>query len=180
MLAAAVAEFRQLAEPWGLAFALLSQGGALLFRDRADEAVPLLEESVALARSARTEVFLGNALVNLGLAYAGRGDVDGASRVLREALAHAGTVGSRETTARALDGLAAVAVAAGDAEGAARLTGAAEGIRRSIGAAVFPTDQTACARTRSAITHLLGEADSAARIEAEARRPPEDLLTARW
>jgi len=180
MLAGAVADFRQLDDQWGLAFALLSLGGTLLLRDDPEGAVPLLEESVAVARTVRTDIVLGNALVNLGLAHTARGDLDGAHRVLEEALEQGHALDSRETTARALDGLAAVAVAAGKSKRAARLAGAAEGIRRSVGAAVFPTDQTAWARTRSALAHRLGEADGAARIDAEARRPLEDLLTTRW
>ncbi|SDY90535.1 Predicted ATPase [Geodermatophilus africanus] len=180
MLAAAVADFRQLDDRWGLAFALLFLGGALLLRDNPEEAVPVLEESVAVARTCPTEIVLDNALVNLGLAHIARGNLDEADRVLREALEQGRALDSRETSARALDGLAAVAVAAGNSKRAARLAGAAEGIRRSVGAAVFPTDETIWARTRSALADRLGEADSAARIEAEARRPLEDLLTARW
>ena len=180
MLAAAVADFRQLNDRWGLAFALLFLGGALLLRDKPEEAVPVLEESVAVAQTGPTEIVLDNALVNLGLAHIARGNLDEADRVLQEALKQGRALDSRETTARALDGLAAVTVARGDIERAARLTGAAEGIRRSVGAAVFPTDQTTCARTRSALADRLGEADSAARIEAEARRPLQDLLSARW
>jgi len=180
LLAAAVVDLRELDDQWGLAFALLSLGGSPLLRDDPEDAVPLLEEGIALARTARNQVLLGRALVNLGLAYTARGDVDGANRVLREALGHARIVDSRETIARALDGLAAAAVAAGNPERAARLAGAAEGIRRSVGAAVFPTDQTPWAHTRSALADRLGEADSTARIDAEARRPLNDLLTARW
>ena len=180
MLAAAVADFRQLDDQWGLAFALLSLGGTLLLRGDPEGAVPLLEESVAVARTVRTDIVLGNALVNLGLAHIARGDLDMALRVLEEALEQGHALDSRETTARALDGLAGVAVAAGKSKRAARLAGAAEGIRRSVGAAVFPTDQTAWARTRSALAHRLGEADCVARIDAEARRPLEDLLTTRW
>jgi tetratricopeptide (TPR) repeat protein len=179
MLAAAAADFRQLDDRWGLAFALLSLGGLILLRDP-EGAVPVLEESVAVARTVPTEIVLDNALVNLGLAHTAQGDLDAADRVLQEALKQGRALDSRETTARALDGLAAVTVARGDVERAARLAGAAEGIRRSVGAAVFPTDQTTCARTRSALAARLGEANSAARIEAEARRPLQDLLTTRW
>ncbi|MGY1701564.1 DUF4062 domain-containing protein [Geodermatophilus sp. SYSU D00766] len=179
MLRAAVADLRRLDDRWGLAFALLFLGAALLLRDDPGEAVPVLEESVAVARTVPTEIVLGNALVNLGLAHTARGDLDEAGRVLGDALEQGRALDSRETSARALDGLAAVAVEAGDPERAARLTGAAEGVRRSVGAAVFPTDRTTWAHTRSALADRLGEADSAARIEAEARRPLEDLLTVR-
>ncbi|MGY1670808.1 ATP-binding protein [Geodermatophilus sp. SYSU D00710] len=180
LLEAAVAALRELGDRWGLAFALLSLGGAKLLRDLPDDAVPLLEESAALARTAGTDVFLGNALVNLGLAHTARGDLDTAHRVLSEALERSRSMDSRETTARALDGMAAEAVAAGEPERAARLTGAADGIRRSIGADVFPPDRTGWVRTRAALAERLGAADSAALIHAEADRPVRDLLTERW
>jgi tetratricopeptide (TPR) repeat protein len=180
LLAGAVADFRALAEAWGLTFALLSLGGALLFRGAAEQAVPLLEESVMLARSAGSEVFLGNALVNLGKAYESQDDRDSADRALREALQHAANIGSHETTARALDALAALAVADGNPDRAAQLLGAAEGIRRSAAAAIFPTDRAPTTRTRAAVADLLGEAESTARIEAEARRPLADLLATPW
>jgi predicted ATPase len=180
MLAGAVADFRALSDAWGLTFALLSLGGALLFRGAAAEAVPLLEESVTLARSAGSAVFLGNALVNLGRAFESQDHRGAADRVLREALQHAANLGSHETTARALDGLAAIAVADGNPQRAAQLLGAAEGIRRSAAAAIFPTDRASTIRTRAAVASLLGEAESTARIEAEARRPLADLLATPW
>jgi tetratricopeptide (TPR) repeat protein len=180
LLEGAVAAFRELGDRWGLAFALLSLGGAKLFRDLPDEAVPLLEESVALARTAGTEGLLGNALVNLGLAHTVRGDLDKARRVLTQALERSRAMDSRETTARALDGLAGVTVAAGEPERAARLAGAAEGIRRSIGADVLPPDRSSWVRIRSGLAERLGPAESTARIDAEARRPVRDLLAERW
>src|SRR3712207_2288443 len=180
LLEGAVATLRELGDRWGLAFALLSLGGAKLFRDLPDEAVPLLEESVALARSAGTEVVLGNALVNLGLAHIARGDVDTAHRVLTEAFERSRAVDSRETTVRALAGLAAGTVAAGEPERAARPAGAAGGIRRSIGADVFPPDRTRWVHTRFVLAERLGPAESTARIDAEARRPVRDLLAERW
>jgi predicted ATPase len=180
LLEETVVAFRELDDRWGLAFALLSLGGAKLFRDLPDEAVPLLEESVALARTAGTEVFLGDALVNLGLAHTARGDLDAAHRALAEALEHSRVMDSLETTARALDGLAAVAVAASEPERATRLTGAAEGLRRSIGADVFPPDRPSWAHTRSVLAEQLGSAESAASIDGEAHRPVADLLAERW
>ncbi len=180
LLHGAVRDFRELGDPWGLAFALLSLGGAKLFRDLPDEAVPLLEESVALARTAGTAVFFGNALVNLGLAHTARGDFDAAHRVLGEALERSRVMQTRETTARALDGLAAVAVATGEPERATRLAGAAEGIRRSLGADVFPPDRISWARTRALLDERLGPTARAERITSEAHRPVAELLAERW
>ena len=78
LLTDAAKTFRDLDDQWGLAFALLNLGGAVLLRDRYAEAVPHLEESVELARAVKAEVFLSNALINLGLARPGLGDLESA------------------------------------------------------------------------------------------------------
>jgi hypothetical protein len=65
----AVTIFRQLDDPWGLAFSLLSLGGALLLHHKYADAVPYLEESVRLARAMKADIFLSNALINLGLVH---------------------------------------------------------------------------------------------------------------
>jgi predicted ATPase len=176
MLADAVTAFRELRDPWGLTFALFSLGGALLFRDRFEDAVPLLEESVEAARAANTPLFLGNALVNLGWAYAGLGELDAAVSALHESLEHATAMDNRETTARSLEALAAVALAAGSPDRGALLFGAAEGVRRSIGASVWGADRASHDRTRDALRTQLGDGHASNRIEAGTRLPLDDVL----
>jgi tetratricopeptide (TPR) repeat protein len=176
MLRRATAEFRRLHDGWGLSFALLSLGGAALFRDRFDDAVPLLEEGVDVARSAGTSVFLSHALVNLGLAYAGLGRLDAAEAALRDAITAAAALDSRETTARALDALAAVALAAGDPDRGALLSGTAERVRRSVGATVWTTDRPLHRRTQDTLAAELGGARARERIEAGTRLTPEEAL----
>jgi tetratricopeptide (TPR) repeat protein len=176
MLRRALTVFRELDDPWGLAFALLSLGGALLLRNRFDDAVPLLEESVAVARAAEAKVFLSNALVNLGWAYAGLGDLDTAALALRESLEQATASDNRESTARVLEALAAVTLAAGNPDHAALLFGAAEGVRRSIGAAVWGADRGSHERTREALRVQLGEVAAAERTATGERLPLAEVL----
>jgi hypothetical protein len=72
-LAQAADMFRELDDEWGLAFASMNLGGALLLHHRYRDAIPHLEESIPLARAVRAEVFLSNALINLTLLGAGEG-----------------------------------------------------------------------------------------------------------
>jgi predicted ATPase len=164
LLTDAARTFRDLDDQWGLAFTLLNLGGALLLHGRYSEAVPHLEDSVVLARAVKAEVFLSNALINLGLARLGLGDLDSARGLLGESVKHAAALdNTRESLARALDALAAVAVAADDLEQGATLLGAAEGVRRSIGAVLWVTDRSRHADTE---TRLRGRLSDSAYTEA--------------
>lgn len=176
MLQQSVDEFRELHDDWGLAFALLALGGAFLLQNRFAEAVPPLEESVRVSKTAATQVFLTNAEVNLGMAYVGLGDLDAADTVLREALRHAEDAASREAIARALEGLAAVAVSRGDAPQAVRLMGAAEAVRRSIAATVWRTDRRRHAQTISDLRAILGTAATDEALDAAARASLPDRV----
>ena len=126
MLARAADTFRELDDQWGLAFASLNLGGALLLHHRYTEAIPHLEESLPHAREVKAEVFLSNALINLGWVHHWLGDVEAARARLREAIMHAAAPDNRESLGRALEALAAVAVTADDPELAATMFGAAE------------------------------------------------------
>lgn len=158
MLRTATASFRDLRDPWGLAFALLSLGGALVLRERFAEAEPLLTESVAVARSADAAVFTSNALINLGGARMKLGKIRAAATALREALELAAATDERESIARALDALAAVAVTSADPDRGALLVGAAERVRSSIGARVWVADQASLKETLAPLTTSLAPA----------------------
>jgi len=157
LLARAVTIFRQLDDPWGLAFSLLSLGGALLLHHKYADAVPYLGESVRLARAMKADIFLSNALINLGLVHHRLGDLESARARLLESVEHASAVDDRQSLARALDALAAVADAAGDPEHGATLLGAAEGARRSIGASVWMTDRESHDDTAARLRTALGD-----------------------
>ena len=85
------------------------------------------------------------------------GDLDSAARPLGEALDRAVALHNRESLARALEALAVVADTVGDPAHGATLFGAAEGVRRSIGATVWRTDRASHARTEERLQTALGE-----------------------
>ena len=175
-LARAADTFRELDDGWGIAFALLNLGGALLLHHRYGEAIPHLEESVQLARSVRAEVFLSNALVNLGLAHFRLGDLESARARLREAVQHAAVPDNRESLARALDALAAVADAEGEPELGATLLGAGKGVRNSIGAGVWMTDRASHDETTARLQARLGDPAYTAAIDRGRGLTLEELL----
>ena len=162
LLARAADTFRELDDQWGLAFASLNLGGALLLHHRYADAIPHLEECIPLARAVKAEVFLSNALINLGWVHHWLGDVEAARARLREAVKHAAVPDNRESLGRALEALAAVAVKAGDPELAATLFGAADGVRRSIGAGVWMTDRASHDQTAAQLRTQLGDTAYAA------------------
>jgi tetratricopeptide (TPR) repeat protein len=140
LLAQAADTFRELDDQWGLAFASLNLGGALLQHHRYADAIPHLEEALEHVRAVKAEVFLSNALINLGWVYHWLGDLKAALAQLREAVKRAAVPDNRESLGRALEALAAVDVAAGHPKLAATLFGAADRVRRSIGAGGAPTE----------------------------------------
>jgi predicted ATPase len=156
-LAQAADMFRELDDGWGLAFASMNLGGALLLHHRYREAIPHLEESIPLARAVKAEVFLSNALINLGLAHLDLGDLESARERLRESVQHAAVPDNRESLARALDALAAVAKTAGNPELGATLLGAGEGVRSSIGVGVWMTDRVRHVETAARLRARLGD-----------------------
>ncbi len=157
LLARAAETFRELDDRWGLAFALLSIGGALLLHHRYVEAIPPLEEGVQLARAVKADIFLSNALINLAWVHHRLGDLESAQRRLRESVHHAAALDNRESLARALDALAAVADTAGDPELGAAMLGAGESVRRSIGAGVWMTDRASHNETAARLRTALGD-----------------------
>jgi predicted ATPase len=162
LLTQAADTFRELDDQWGLAFASLNLGGALLLHHRYADAIPHLEESLVHARAVKAEVFLSNALINLGWAHHWLGDVEAARARLREAVKHAAVPDNRESLGRALEALAAVSVTAGDPELAATLFGAADGVRRSIGAGVWMTDRASHDQTAAELQTKLADTAYAA------------------
>ena len=65
---------------------------------------------------------------------------------------------NRESLGRALEALAAVTLTAGEPELAATLFGAADGVRRSIGAGVWMTDRASHDQTAAQLRTQLGDA----------------------
>jgi tetratricopeptide (TPR) repeat protein len=160
----AVDVLRQRGREWERAFALFGLGRILVVQGRYAEAVPLLEEGVRLNPSPDPHLLLSYGVVNLGWARLGLGDPDGARDAFRRAFTEAGR-GDRQISARALDALAAVAAQEHHPRYGALLTGAAEGIRRSIGVGVWVTDTDSHDRTVEALRAALGEDAYQAAVE---------------
>ena len=171
-LAQAADTFRELDDRWGLAFASMNLGGALLLHHRYREAIPHLEESIPLARAVKAEVFLSNALINLGLAHLRLGDLESARERLRESVQHAAVPDNRESLARALDALAEVAETAGNPELGATMLGAGEGVRSSIGVGVWMTDRVSHDETAARLRARLGDPAYAAATDRGRRSHP--------
>ena len=165
LLAQAVNTFHELDDQWGLAFASLNLGDALLQHHRYADAIPHLEESLQHARAVKAEVFLSNALINLGWVHHWLGDVEAARARLREAVKHAAVPDNRESLGRALEAMAAVSITAGDPELAATLFGAADGVRRSIGAGVWMTDRASHDQTAAELQAKLGDTAYTAAVD---------------
>ena len=72
---------------------------------------------------------------------------------------------NKESLGRALEALAAVAVAAGDPESAGTLFGAADGVRRAIGAGVWVTGRADHDETAAQLRTQLGETAYAAALD---------------
>ena len=176
LLAQAADAFRELDDQWGLAFASLNLGGALLLHHRYADAIPHLEESLQHARAVKADVFLSNALINLGWVHQRLGDLEAARAPLREAVEHAAVPDNRESLGRALEALAAVSVTAGEPELAATLFGAADGVRRSIGAGIWMTDRASHDQTAEQLRTQLGDTAYTAATDRGRRLTVDEVL----
>nr|CAA9265327.1 hypothetical protein AVDCRST_MAG63-2647 [uncultured Armatimonadetes bacterium] len=142
--------FREYADVWGVAWTLNNMGNVAWHRGDVVRARALYEESLALKRELGDPYGLADSLGNLALAASGQGDHTTARALYQESLTIWRDLGDRRGVAAALEGLAGLEAAkeagsAGDAPGsaaerAACLAGAAEALRRSIGARLSPSD----------------------------------------
>ena len=155
-LQCAVALSEPLGHVWTSAYATVGYGSVLVALDRPAEALPLLEASVAHARATGTEVLLSFSLIYLGRAHLALGNLNQARTVLHEALERAARMESRDPAARTLEALAGLELSVDDFERAAVLFGAAEAVRRSIGAPVWRSDLADHDRTERVLRERLG------------------------
>jgi predicted ATPase len=137
----AVTTVRARGDSWATAFALFALGRVILMDGRADQAVPLLEESAERAVALTSHTLQAFALINLCWARLSLPDIDGAKEAAMHALEQSEQMDNRDGIARALEALAGVALAREEMMKAATLFGGAEAIRRSIGGAVWVPDR---------------------------------------
>ncbi|HST67514.1 MAG TPA: DUF4062 domain-containing protein [Mycobacteriales bacterium] len=175
----AVATFRELADDWGLAFALSARGQLALLAGDAAAATRLHTEGLAAAERIGSDHLRAQLLDLLGADAAGGGDLAGAwSRFAEAAGVHAALL-DQEGSAYCLDGFAALALVGGDPELAAEIQGAAGHAREVVGVAVWPGMRPLADAMTAAVDGALGAGAAAARARGAARRIPEALDWAR-
>ncbi|SFM70351.1 Predicted ATPase [Streptomyces sp. cf124] len=123
----------------------------LVSRGRADEAIPLCAEAVALCEAHGEQWARSWALRTLALAHWSAGQYDRAAEHARACLRLPYTVSQHQSLARTLDLLAAAEALAGDAERAGVLRGAVDRIWHDIGG--NPMDDHRPGRPRAAEHH---------------------------
>jgi hypothetical protein len=119
-------------EKRGVALTLLNLGALTLREGHAEQAVPLYEESLTLAREVGLVPHTAWALAGLAAVYQGAGEP---AVPLQESLQLAQDLHDRYTIAECLSGLASVAADRTELPRAARLWGAAERLHQLLGAA---------------------------------------------
>jgi predicted ATPase/DNA-binding SARP family transcriptional activator len=134
--------WRELGETRSLAITLENLGCIAIAQDRLDDAARLLAESVALARAAGSERTIAGALSARARALVLLGELEDAAALLEESSGIGLALAEPHAIADALDGFVGLAAVGGDAERSAVLSGAADAVWDSIGAA-RPLDQSA-------------------------------------
>lgn len=140
LLDAALATFRERGVAWQVGYALLGKGRVLMMQGRAAEALAAQEEGAARMRRTGELMIRSLTLLNLGWGSLVAGRVERAAEVLAEALGVLASLQNREGLARALEAIAAISARRGNAARGALLLGAAEGVRRIVGARPLPLD----------------------------------------
>jgi tetratricopeptide (TPR) repeat protein len=141
-----------------VAFAKGALARVLLSAGQSRDALEMLEPVIAEIRQIGERHLLALGLLNLGWARLGVGQVADAITALNEALHLTASLGNRVDTARVLEAMAAAAVAAGEAERGALLYGAAEGVRRAIGAEVWLNDRVSSERVGAGLRAAMSAA----------------------
>ncbi len=163
-----LALYRELASKDGLARSLNRLGD--LARCAADytRAEAFYTESLALYRQIGLTPFIAGALHNLGYVEHQRGNAVAATTRFQESLRLFKDIGDKKGIAECLMGVAGVIDAQGQPRRAARLFGAAEAVRESVGAILWPANRIEYHRTLAALRAQLDE-DALAAAWAEGR-----------
>jgi predicted ATPase/class 3 adenylate cyclase len=156
-IADAVEAFDAADDRWGVAFADYCLSRVLLLHGRHKEAEAVSGRGVAAARALGEKIILALSLLNLGWARIRTADIPGATEALRESLDLLQAMANAVDSARAMEALAACAVEARDPDLGAVLFGAADGLRRTIGASVWVPDRQTHDATDAALRRALGE-----------------------
>ena len=135
-----VALYRRLGHQSGHAHALMKLGLVAIARGELDRAEAVYTESRRIQRSLGDRHGGGYSLANLGAIAHKRGATAQAIALLREALEIMESANNQAAIAKLLEDIA-VAIGLGDPERGVRLLGAAETLRQTLGAPLFPAER---------------------------------------
>ncbi len=133
MLEACLEDFRAIGDRRDTAIALGNLSNSLHLMGRIEEAEVRCRESLALSREINDQQCIGHALSHLAAFSLLRGDTPAARGVLAECLILLQRLGDHRQGAYAIESAAKLAQREGNDELALRLSGAADGVRESIG-----------------------------------------------
>jgi hypothetical protein len=153
---ASLQELRSQDEPAWTAVAAGAVGNFEKAAGRYDDAQRHLSEAHALADRFGYAFLATYSQMRLGALAVARGRLDEARALLGDGLAVSLAAHSTQNTTEALAGFAQLAFADGDLERAALLAGAAEGLRRRAGLAVWPAERRQEADVTAQIRQALG------------------------
>lgn len=134
-------------------------GLVALHRNEYDRAEQLFDEALALARADGDDANVRDALANLAAVARRRGTYGVALARYRETLDLLRAETNKAALARTLEGYATTLAATGDSPRAARLLGAADTLRRAIGAPILPAERAEYDAEVTALRAGLGDDD---------------------
>ncbi len=138
LLAESLRLARQARDSNEIGFALWQLGDVAMAREDYEQAITLMEESLALYKKIKDYSGINFLLGALGNAALHKGDIQQATSYYRESLALHWERGDERRIAEGLEQLADASAVLKQPEQAARLLGAAEALRESSGATLFP------------------------------------------
>jgi DNA-binding CsgD family transcriptional regulator len=149
---------RDLGDKRNIVYALHNLAEVARHTGHYEQARTLGMEAVSVSREMDDKWGTARNFVWLGIVTAYKGDdYEEAAGFLEKGFALIREVGDWEFVAYALDSFAVIAGAKGQCERAARLWGAAEALRKTIGAAIHPTDRRDYERSVAAARAQLNE-----------------------
>ncbi|WP_242344295.1 ATP-binding protein [Anaeromyxobacter terrae] len=172
----ALTTFQARDDVFGAACAMFGLGRVLLMQGRLADAAAMEEEGAASLREAG-EVFLRSMiLVSLSWTLVASGRFERAIAPLQEALEIVTSMQNRDGMARVFEALGAVGLHRGHPRLGALLFGAAEGVRRSVGARVWVLDRVLNDNLEGELRRALGTQAFEAVFAEGVALPPERAI----
>jgi predicted ATPase/class 3 adenylate cyclase len=157
LLEESFAIFTELGDKESLAYCLCLSGLLTLEQGDTTSAYSLIEQSVALFKERRQKHGMALSTTSLAKVTAAQGDTTTARVLYEESVLLAVRAADKLNIASALEGLASVVATQGAYTWAARLWGAAEALRKSIGAPLPAVERPAYERAVTATREYLGQ-----------------------